>query len=192
MTDIHILAEIPEIKVLLELIRITDVETYRHSLSVAQVTQKILMKTSYDEEMKDEILKGALLHDIGKIFVPFRLTSSPLVLSREEYAIVKSHAALSYEIVAHVFSKTVQNICLYHHERPNGTGYTYGLPLRDIPTEALLVQVADVYDALTASRPYKTPFTKEQALVEMHKEARDYKLDDGYLRILEEALKAEA
>ena len=180
------IGEIPQVKVLLEMMALANSEAYYHSLSVAMYTNLLLRECNeYTEEEKDEIVKGALLHDIGKIFVPLNLTQCPKTLNAQEYNIVKVHAAISFEIVKPVFSETIQNICLYHHERPNGTGYMSQMALAEIPKEALLVQVADVFDALTSNRSYKKSYSKDEALKIMKKEASELRLDDTYVRLLE-------
>lgn len=178
----------PEVKVLLEMMRLSNNEVYVHSLSVANIVEKMLEQTKYSQEEKEEIVTGALLHDIGKIFVPLNLTQLPQSLSLQEFNIIKVHASVSYEIVKAVFSKIVQNICLYHHERPNGSGYMERAVLYDIPTEALLVQVADVYDALTSNRSYKKCYASQEALKIMRDEAFDFMLDDQFVQILEKVI----
>ena len=188
----EIIEEKNEVRVLMEMIRVQSMETYIHSLNVANLTYKMLEKIyCFTDEEKNEIITGALLHDIGKLFVPFRLTEAPYRLSPEEFEIVKIHANVSYEIVKPIFSKIVCNICLYHHERPNGEGYILNKRLADIPIEALIVQIADVYDALTANRVYKKAYNPKKALQIMHGEAKDFKLDDGFLYILEDILQKE-
>lgn len=178
----------PHVKVLMDLLHLSNFETFQHSFSVAKITSQILEELSLDDVYKTEIVTGALLHDIGKMFVAFNLTQFPGSLSKPEYELIKTHTALSYEIVRPVFSETVQNICLYHHERPNGTGYLSGIVLANIPQEALIVQVADVYDALTSPRVYKKEYTHEQALNIMHTDAEKYLLDDQYVSILEKVI----
>jgi len=178
----------PEVKVLMEMLKIGNIETYDHSISVAMYVDKMLEEMDYSEEEKLEIVTGALLHDIGKLFVPFNLTQMPTTLSKVEFDIVKVHAAVSYEITKTVFSKIVSDICLYHHERPNGKGYLNGFALSDIPTEVLIVQVADVYDALTGKRRYKSKYSTNEAFEIMDKEARNLMLDDQFVRILKKVV----
>ena len=183
------IADLPEVKVLLELEKLVCLETYEHSVSVAITTAKMLTAIrQWDVHEKEEIVKGALLHDIGKVFPPFNLTQIPRTLTGEEYDIIKTHTALSYEITKPVFSKIVQNICLYHHERPNGTGYLSKANLANIPEEALIVQVADIYDALTRERAYKHKYAPEFAIKEMYQEAKGLFLDDGFLSVLEKSV----
>lgn len=184
------ICEIPEINILLNLMMLSNTEVYEHSLSVAEYTEKILKHdSSFTEEEKDEIIKGALLHDVGKLFVPFNLSQAPRRLSEQEFNIIKIHTSLSYEIVQNCFSDIVKNICLYHHERPNGQGYPGQKKLVNIPREALLVQVIDIFDAMLKTRAYKASYTPELAIEEMKKEAYHFKLDDQYLKLLELIIK---
>lgn len=185
MNLVKIVSNKPEVKVLLEMMRLSNTEAYNHSLSVANITNQMLELTKYTEEEKIEIIAGALLHDIGKIFIPLNLTQFPQGLSLQEFNIVKVHASVSYEIVKPVFSKIVQDICLYHHERPNGSGYMGNAVLYNIPPEALLVQVADVYDALTSERSYKRSYDSQEAMEIMRDEASQFLLDDQYVQLLE-------
>ena len=188
MDQLTEIIERPEVKVLLDLIRISNTETYHHSLSVANIVNQMLDYTDYSNEEKKEILIGALLHDTGKIFIPFNLTQFPNSLSNPEYDIIKIHSCLSYEITHTVFSKMVQDICLYHHERPDGSGYVSKIKLIDIPPEALLVQIADIFDALISKRAYKEGYKIEEAIEKMRAEANQLKIDDYYLNILEKVL----
>jgi len=188
MTLTEKIQKIPEIAVLLEMLKLSQMDTYNHSISVSKITEKMLSFLPYPEEEKEEIIKGALLHDIGKLFVPFNLTQLPRSLSLQEFSIIQIHAAVSYEIIHSVFSKIVQDICLFHHERPNGSGYSQKIMLCDIPEYALLVQVADVYDALTEKRNYKQPYSSEKAIQIMKSDASQFLLDDQFVNLLEKAL----
>ena len=171
-------------------------EAYEHSISVAFLVEDMLEYSDkrhlcLSEEKRDEILKGALLHDVGKAFLPFNMSQIPRSLTDTEYNIVKMHATLSYEITKPVFSQTVQDICLYHHERANGTGYSQCLTLDKIPEPVLIVQVADIYDALTRERSYKNSYEPKEALNIMKIETSKLLLDDEYVRLLETVLTKE-
>lgn len=188
------LCELPEIAVLLNLLQLSNEEAYEHSISVAFLVEDMLEYSNkrhlcLSEEKKNEIIKGALLHDIGKAFLPLNMSQIPRCLTNTEYIVVKTHAILSYEITKPVFSKTVQEICLYHHERANGSGYSQCLTLNKIPEPVLIVQVADVYDALTRERSYKHSYEPQDALQIMKKDTDNLLLDDEYVKLLETVLK---
>lgn len=183
------IVELPEVKVLLEIIKLSDSETYLHSITVAKYVEKMVEKDKgWTNEQREQIVIGALLHDVGKIFVPLNLTQLPRTLTPQEFDIIKVHASVSYEIVRSIFSIIVQNICLYHHEKPNGKGYMSKMPLCSIPDEALLVQVADVYDALTSKRSYKVGYEPRKAIDIMEADATKLILDDRYVNILKNCL----
>lgn len=181
--------EYPEVSVLLEIMKLSNSETYLHSISVAKYVEMIVnIDNGWTDEQKEQIVIGALLHDIGKIFVPLNLTQLPRTLTPQEFDIIKVHASVSYEIVRNTFSIIVQNICLYHHEKPNGKGYMNKMPLCSIPDEALLVQVADVYDALTSTRAYKVKYEPQKAIDIMEADAIKLILDDRYVNKLKKCL----
>lgn len=183
--------ERPEIKVLMELLRKSDSEAFVHSCSVAHLTEQMLNKCKKFEDKKESIIIGALLHDIGKIFVPFNLTQFPEALSNNERRIVKVHPAVSCEIVAPVFDNVVKDICFLHHERIDGSGYCESYNMSNIPEYVLLVQTADIYDALTSTRPYKVSYLHEKAIGIMKKETKELKADDYYLKLLEDVVEDE-
>jgi HD-GYP domain-containing protein (c-di-GMP phosphodiesterase class II) len=105
------------------------------------------------------------LHDIGKIKVPPEILRKPSSLSSEEWKIMKKHTIWGAEILdGDERLEIAKRIALYHHEKFNGKGYPYGLKGDQIPIEAQIVNIVDVYDALRSKRPYKKPFTHKKAL----------------------------
>ena len=176
----------PEVKVLMNIMKKFSQEVYDHCCSVAKYTAVIIADDEdFTDDEKIEIVSGALLHDIGKIFVPFNLTAAPKRLDATEFILVKTHTVIGYEMLKDSFSDIVCNIARYHHEQPNGSGYVDGMPLSRIPKEALIVQVADVYDALISKRTYKNSYESGSALEIMKNDSRNMKLDDGYLNRLQ-------
>lgn len=189
MSQIENLIEVPEVKVLVNMEKTCCGEVYFHSLRVAEYTEIILEEYGkFDKKTCQEIIKGALLHDIGKLFIPFNVTEFPRQLTDNEFEIIKIHTNLGFEIVEDIFSNIVCNIVRYHHEKPDGTGYTSHMTLVDMPEEVLIVQIADIYDALTSNRPYKNSYEKSKALSIMKQDAMVLKLDDLFLNLLEKGL----
>jgi putative two-component system response regulator len=121
---------------------------------------------------KDLLLPSAQLHDLGKISVSDLVLNKPAKLTDEEFDIIKHHCTEGERIVDEIIGKTKDDGFLhhakkfagYHHEKWNGTGYPRGLKEEEIPLEGRIMAIADVYDALISERPYKKPFSHEQAV----------------------------
>ncbi|MBO4384938.1 MAG: HD domain-containing protein [Clostridia bacterium] len=117
------------------------------------------------------VMLAAPMHDIGKIKVPDAILNKPARLTPEEYEIIKKHSVFGAEIIEKTmrgieepsYFTAAYNIAKYHHERFDGEGYPEGLKGEDIPLEARIMALADVYDALVSERVYKKAFTKEEA-----------------------------
>ena len=104
---------------------------------------------------------AALLHDIGKSKVPGSILNKPGKLTADEMAVMKGHAGNGADVLEGKLPPIIVGMIRYHHENVDGTGY-YGV--QDIPVGARIIRICDVYDSLTSRRPYKEPWTREQAL----------------------------
>jgi len=134
-----------------------DVETFGHSRTVAKYSQ-ILAKILgiKGKNTLDNIRKGALLHDVGKIAIPDAILKKPSSLTLKEWDKIKLHPSLGFGLIKEIkFLKEAGNIILYHHERYDGNGYPKGLQKEDIPLEARIFSLADALDAITSYRPYR-------------------------------------
>jgi putative two-component system response regulator len=131
-----------------------------------------------------EILRaGSLLHDIGKVAVPDSILMKPGKLSPEELQIIRRHPIVGEEICAPLKSfRHVLPLIRHHHERPDGSGYPDGLVGDSIPLSAQIVQMADIFDALTTDRPYRRELSTENALAIMQSEANAGQLSMSLLR----------
>ena len=108
------------------------------------------------------------MHDIGKIAVPAEILSKPSRLTETEFALIKSHSAAAYEILAPIdFGGPVAEIVLQHHERLDGSGYPQGLRGDEILPGARILAVADVVEAMVTHRPYRPALPLEEALAEI-------------------------
>jgi putative two-component system response regulator len=119
------------------------------------------------------LYRGGYLHDIGKICIPDAILFKQGVLTSEEWEVMRSHSVRGEEICGPMRSLApVLPIIRSHHERRDGTGYPDGLAGENIPLLARILQVADIYDALTTERPYKPALTSANALEVMEEEVR--------------------
>ncbi len=132
---------------------------------------------SIAEEMKlapetiDEIVVGALLHDIGRVGIKNEILVGKREISESEYKTVRSHCENGAKIIESIdFPWKVKPIIIHHHERYDGKGYPSGLKGREIPIGARILAVVDAFAAMTAHRPYRNrSLTKEEAIQELHK-----------------------
>jgi HD-GYP domain-containing protein (c-di-GMP phosphodiesterase class II) len=130
----------------------TDSHNYRVTIYSVDLAEKIGLKAP----MIQGLIKGAFLHDVGKIGVSDQILLKPGKLSEEEYAKMKLHVQHGIDIVQQSeWLKDAVDVVGYHHEKFGGGGYPAGLKGREIPVNARIFAIADVFDALTSRRPYK-------------------------------------
>ncbi len=141
-----------------------DENTGQHIFRVKLLSGFLAEKLGLDEETVEKVKMFASLHDIGKIFVPKEILQKPGKLTAEEWEIMRQHTIYAKRILDVPGFESALNIALYHHENYDGTGYPFGLKEKEIPMDAHIVKLVDVYDALRSSRPYKKGFTHEEAM----------------------------
>jgi putative two-component system response regulator len=125
------------------------------------------------EQELQALYRGGYLHDIGKVSVPDLILFRPGALSEKEWAVMRNHTLRGEEICRPLKSLApVLPIIRSHHERWDGTGYPDGLGRDEIPLLARVLQIADIYDALTTARPYKPAFSSQQALEILERESQ--------------------
>lgn len=157
-------------KGLLRLLSEKDMYSYVHSKYVVLYTKWILEELNVKEKTIIEILRGAWLHDIGKLFISNDILRKYGKLTDYEYEIVKHHVNIGMSIVKDFnLSKEALNAIEFHHERWDGKGYPKGIKGVETPVEGRIIQIADSYSAMTVKRVYRKTFDIEEAKEELIK-----------------------
>jgi putative nucleotidyltransferase with HDIG domain len=145
-----------------------DVYTRGHSQRVSEVSLMIGERMGLTPEALEELRVGTILHDIGKIGVPDSILNKPGRLTDEEFGIMKSHPVIGYEICQPLgLSEGVLMIIRNHHEKLDGSGYPDGLKGGELPLSLRIVCVADAFDAMSSSRPYRDVMAMSRVLAEL-------------------------
>ncbi len=153
------------LKVLGSAIAKRDSDTNIHNYRVTLYSVNIGEKMALSHTAMQGLIKGAFLHDLGKIAISDSILHKPGKLTEEEFEIMKSHVMHGEDIVRDFeWLKDARDVVGCHHEKFDGSGYPLGLKRGDIPLNARIFAVADVFDALTSKRPYKEPFTLDVAV----------------------------
>jgi putative two-component system response regulator len=130
-------------------------------------------KLGLSEDLRLALRRGGLIHDIGKLAVPEHILLKPGPLTAEERKIMEQHTVIGERICAPLRSfRNVLPIIRHHHEKQDGSGYPDGLKGAQVPLTARILQVTDIYDALTTDRPYRKALPQEKAFAIMREEAK--------------------
>ncbi|SHH55901.1 HD-GYP domain-containing protein [Thermosipho atlanticus] len=166
-------AKIELLMALIKSIEEKDPYTAGHGEKVAKIASEIASELGFIKREVELLKTAAILHDIGKIGIPDLIILKRGKLSPEEYLIMKEHPKKGYEILKQIneFEDTVAKWVLHHHERWDGKGYPDGLKGEEIPLEARILTIADVYHALISNRPYRDALSREKALNIIEEEA---------------------
>jgi len=142
-----------------------DEETGNHIQRISLLSEYIARGAGLDEQFIKAVKLYSPLHDIGKVGIEKEILLKPGKLTPEEFEKIKEHVRIGYRILdSGAIDPMAKNIVLYHHEKWAGGGYPEGLSGENIPLEARIVSIADVYDALVSKRVYKNAFPAEEAL----------------------------
>jgi adenylate cyclase len=193
------------IQCLSSVIGMRDAETGRHILRTQRYVKTLCeqlathprFRDHLHAETIDHLFKSAPLHDIGKVGVPDYILLKPGKLTPEESVAMQKHAAYGFDTIEQAektfgsgansaFLRLAKEIAFTHHEKWDGTGYPQGLKGEDIPIAGRIMAVADVYDALICRRPYKAPFTHEEAIAIIAQEKSisfDPEVVDAFLEV---------
>lgn len=151
-----------------------DPETGGHILRMAHYSRVIATRLGLPAAEVDILFKAAPMHDIGKVATPDAVLLKPGRLVADELVIMRQHASIGYEILKDSPSPLLQAAAVIansHHEKYDGSGYPQGLKGEDIPLLGRIVAIADVFDALLSTRPYKKPWAIEDAVAFMHEQS---------------------
>ena len=186
-----------------DMVEIRDSDTGDHIQKTASYVQIILeglrLKGYYPDiltpQYKEDVIRSAPLHDIGKIKIPDAILNKPGKLTDDEYEIMKTHAVIGRDIIDKAISEVegegflheARNMVAYHHERWDGKGYPEGLKGEEIPLSARIMAVADVFDALASPRVYKPAFPLQKAL-QIIEEGKGTQFDPKCVEVFMESL----
>ncbi len=146
--------------------------TARHSVGVSTYAVAIGEVMNFDPIRLRWLRRAGLLHDIGKLGVSNRILDKAGTLTDEEFAEVRRHPRYTYEILSRIPAfADIAEVAASHHERIDGRGYHRGVAAGELPVEARILAVSDVYEALTAERPYRGPIPREDVLAIMWRDA---------------------
>src|SRR5262245_5896747 len=175
------------LEALVQALDLRDTETQGHSLRVVEFTAEIALALGIIEPELTEIRRGALLHDVGKIGIPDAILRKPAKLTPEEWEVMRTHPELGYQMLAGIrFLEKPRDIVICHQERFDGTGYPRGLRGEQIPLGARIFAVADTFDAMTSTRPYRSGLPSEvsrKEIVDWSGRQFDPRVVEAFLRI---------
>lgn len=167
-----------------------DPYTSGHSRRVAVYSRKIAEKLGFPKSKCKQIYYAAMLHDIGKCYVPDEILKKPTKLTEEEFNIIKLHPIKGAEMVKNLSSlPDVRDGVLYHHERYDGKGYPNGVIGEDIPIVGRIICVADSYDAMHSSRVYREKMENDEIIEELKRNKGtqfDPRIVDAFLAVLQD------
>jgi len=167
-----------------------DNETGMHVIRIGLFAEILARAIGLPDRECDLMMQASPLHDVGKIGIPDHILLKPGKLDEAEWEIMKSHCKIGAEILSGSHSDLLvaaEVIALNHHEQWSGKGYPNGLAGEEIPLEARIVSICDVFDALTSERPHKKPWSPEKAMIEIEsksEESFDPKLVQAFKKCL--------
>ncbi|MDX1377407.1 MAG: HD domain-containing phosphohydrolase [Anaerolineales bacterium] len=165
-----------------------DKETEGHTRRVTDLTVRFAAKNGVKDSELIHIRRGATLHDIGKVVIPDSILFKPGPLSSDEWETMRQHPKYAVELLSPIkYLEAAMDIPHWHHERWDGTGYPDQLGGEEIPISARMFALADVYDALTSDRPYRSAWSKKDAVQYIEDQAGkhfDPQLVPGFLNMI--------
>jgi PAS domain S-box-containing protein/putative nucleotidyltransferase with HDIG domain len=149
-----------------------DMETIEHSRRVTEMTVRLAQALGITDEQLVHVRRGALLHDIGKMAIPDNVLGKAGPLDDAEWVIMRRHPVYADEMLSGIeFLNQALPIPVNHHEKWDGSGYPKGLKGKEIPLEARIFAIIDVWDALTSNRPYRAAWPNEKVAAYLKEES---------------------
>jgi putative two-component system response regulator len=167
-----------------------DNETGAHILRMSNISALLTRRLGLADSFVEQMLHASPMHDVGKIAIPDHILLKAGKFTPEEWDIMRSHTVIGHEILRAEGSSLLNlasEIALHHHEKWDGSGYPYKLAGHDIPISCRIVAVADVFDALLSERPYKKPWSLDDAKAFMFAEAGRH-FDPEIIRLFKDCL----
>lgn len=178
------------VKALSQAVEVKDPYTQGHSLRVGDYAADLGKRLKLSQKKLENLKMAAILHDIGKIGIDESILNKPGKLTDEEFDKIKQHPQNGVKIIQDIaVLNEVSRIIMDHHEKVDGTGYPNGKKGNEINTEACILGIADVYDALTSDRPYRKAMTVEQALAIIQEgKGKHFRTDlaDEFIKMMQE------
>ncbi|MDQ6745044.1 MAG: HD domain-containing protein, partial [Actinomycetota bacterium] len=163
-------AYLQTVRTLSSVIEVKDPDLRGHSDAVAEYVMRVADRLGFEPHRREELVFGALLHDVGKIGISERILLKPAALTPEEYSVMQLHPRIGYHLIRQIPAlEPIAPAILHHHERFDGTGYPGRLRGETIPIAARIIAVADAFSAMTTPRPYREPVSVEHACTELER-----------------------
>jgi len=171
-------------------LELRDKETQGHTQRVSKMTINLARRLGIEGEQLTHILRGTLLHDIGKMGIPDQILHKPGPLNEEEWEIMRQHPKFAYDLLSSIpYLRPALDIPYCHHERWDGSGYPRGMKGEEIPLSARIFAIVDIWDALLYDRPYRKAWEQEKVIQYIRSKAGtelDPKIVDVFLLLLDE------
>ncbi len=166
------------------IIEARDAYTGGHVWRVAQYAERIAKSSGLSEQQVFKAFLGGLIHDIGKVAVPDSILNKPGKLTDDEYEIMRAHPVTGRKIlISHPLAPLVLDAIGHHHERVDGHGYPEKIPEANLSMPALIVSIADAFDAMTSTRPYRAGMEAAKAIYILQKN-RSSQFDERFVDVL--------
>lgn len=180
----------PDVFVKVSRLKTKDTVTYLHSVAVSALMMRVGQIIELEDEVITDLGMAGLVHDVGKLLIDDAVLKKPGALHADEKARIRQHPEIGYELLKSSQKATplMLDVCLWHHELLDGTGYPQKRKACDLPLHCRIAAVCDVFDALTSSRPYKTPWPVGKALKWLYDQPEKYdyrivgRLHEGIMR----------